>query len=291
MPSSRHLRALPWTYAVPLLGAAMLLACDDAPERAPTPESPAFAAPTRARSTVRALASDTLSDAAHIVRLAPEPDGRTVAVLFADTARGVAAGLGLVELGQDRMQLLWPDSVTNLWWSAPHSVAFTTRTGRGVRAVVDVHAESLTVLERLGDSVAVPPVAPAEDPDVRARATSYVDSLYAQVNGRPTRGELTYAAGRLVPEPRGDLVAVYVIASTADGRRSNPTWLLLDRRTGQVTRIDAVVGPEEQMPADAAGWAEAGAFVYAKGLTLWIAEPTRRGLAGREEPKSLSFNE
>ena len=277
--------------AAPLAAACLVLACDDAPERAPTPESPAFAAPTRARSTIRALGADTLSDAARITRLAPEPDGRTVAVLFADSASGITAGLGLAELGEDRMQLLWPDSVTNVWWSGPHALAFTTRTGRGVRAVVDVHAESLTVLERLGDSVSVPPVATGDDPDVRARATTYVDSLHAQVGGRPTRGELTYSAGRLVPEPGGELVAVYVIASTADGRRSNPAWLLLDRRTGQVTRIDEVVGAESQMPADAAGWADAGDFVYAKGLTIWSAEPTRRGLAGLGGPKSLAFKE
>jgi hypothetical protein len=274
-----------------LLGAGSMAACGEAPERSSTPESPAFAAPVRARSTVRALGADTLSEGARIVRLVPEPDGRTVAVLFADSASGVVSGLGLNTLGEDRMQLLWPDSVTNVWWSGPHAVAFTTRTGRGVRAVVDVHAESLTVLERLGDSAAVAAVAPAEDSETRARATTWVDSVYAQANGRATQGELTYAATRLVPQPRGDLVAVHVIGTTSDGRRSNPSWLLLDRRTRQVTRVDGVVGPEDQLPAAGAGWADDGAFVYAKGLTIWSAEPTRRGLAWLAPPGRLALRE
>jgi hypothetical protein len=203
----------------------------------------------------------------------------------------VSSGLALNELGVDRMQLLWPDSVTNVWWSAPHAIAFTTRTGRGVRAIVDVHAESLTVLERLDAGAVVPPVAPAEDAEARARATTYIDSLFSQVAGRATRGELTYAVTRLVPQNNGDLVAVYVLASAPDGRRSNPSWYLLDRRTDQVTRVDAVVGPEDQLPANGAGWTERGDFLYAKGLTIWSAEPTRRGLAWRFGSNSLSFNE
>jgi hypothetical protein len=274
-------------------GAALsaIVACDAAPERAPTPESPAFAAPVRARSTIRTLADDTLSDAARIVRLLPEPDGRTVAVLFADSVSGVSAGLALNELGVDRMQLLWPDSVTNVWWTSAHAIAFTTRTGRGVRAIVDVHAESLTVLERLDEGAVVLPVAPAEDSEARARATTYIDSLFSQANGRATRGELTYAVSRLVPQKTGDLVAVHVIASAADGRRSNPSWYLLDRRTEQVTRVDAVVGPEDQLPASGAGWTDGGEFLYAKGLTIWSAEPTRRGLAWHSGSNSLSFNE
>ena len=277
--------------AIALAMVLAIAACDTAPERQPTPESPAFAAPTRARSTLRMLANDTLSESARVLRLVPEPDGRTVAVVFADSIRGVSAGLALNELGVDRMQLLWPDSVTNVWWPSPHAVAFTTRTGRGVRAVVDVHAESLTVLERLADSISVPAVAPAEDSEVRARATTYVDSVFAQAEGRATRGELTYGVARLLPQPDGDLVAVYVIASAADGRRSNPSWYLLDRRTDQVTRIDAVVGPEAQLPADGGGWSEGGDFLYVKGLTIWSAEPTRRGLAWRSGSKSLAFNE
>jgi hypothetical protein len=270
---------------------ASLVACDGTPERDPTPESPAFAAPVRARSTVRALADDTLSDAARILRLLPEPDGRTVAVLFADSTSGVTAGLALNALGVDRLQLLWPDSVTNAWWSGPHAIAFTTRTGRGVRAIVDVHAESLTVLERLDSGTVVPTVAPADDSEARARATTYVDSVFSQADGRATRGELTYSVAHLVPQKSGDLVAVYVVASARDGRRSNPSWYLLDRRTEQVTRVDAVIGPLEQLPAEGAGWTEAGDFLYAKGLTIWSAEPTRRGLAWRFRSNSLSFNE
>jgi hypothetical protein len=289
---SRHRRASPvHALAAGAALAASLAACDSAPEREPTPESPAFAAPVRARSTVRALADDTLSDAARVVRLLPEPDGRTVAVLFADSVSGVTAGLALNELGVDRMQLLWPDSVTNAWWSGPHAIAFTTRTGRGVRAIVDVHAESLTVLERLDSGAVVPPVAPAEDSEARARATTYVDSVFSQADGRATRGELTYSVAHLVPQKRGDLVAVYVAATARDGRRSNPSWYLLDRRTDQVTRVDAVVGPLEQLPAEGAGWTEAGDFLYAKGLTIWSAEPTRRGLAWRFGSNSLAYNE
>lgn len=285
-------RTTPLAAALVLsFGAVSLAACEDEPERVPTPESPAFSAPIQPRSTVRALATDTLSDAARIVRLVPEPDGRSVVVVFSDSARGVSSGLALNELGEDRMQLLWPDSVTNVWWPSPHAVAFTTRTGTGVRVVVDVHAESLAVIERLDDSTRAPAIASADETEARARATTYIDSVYAQAEGRATRGELTYAVTRLVPQPGGDLVAIYVIASTSDGRRSNPAWYLLDRRTQQVTRIDAVVGPEEQMPEEGAGWTEGGLFLYAKGLTIWSAEPTRRGLAWLERSKPLAFNE
>ena len=283
--STRH------AAAIALALAASIAACEEEPERVPTPESPAFSAPIQPRSTVRVLTTDTLSDAARIVRLAPEPDGRTVVVLFSDSVRGVSSGLAINELGADRMQLLWPDSVTNVWWPSPHSVAFTTRTGRGVRVVVDVHAESLTVLERLGDGAGAPAAAARDETESRARATTYIDSVYAQAGGRATRGELTYAVTRLVPQPEGDLVAVYVIASTSDGRRSNPAWYLLDRRTQQVTRIDAVVGPEEQLPEDAAGWTDGGLFLYAKGLTIWSAEPTRRGLAWLQLPNPLVFKD
>ena len=270
--------------AAAVAAAALAAACAEEPEVERTPEAPAFAAMTRPRSTVRSIAADTLTEAARVVRLVPEPDGRTVAVLFADTASGVSAGLGFAELGEDRMQLLWPDSVTDVWWSGPHSLAFTTRTGQGVRVVVDVHAESIAVLTRLRDSIPGPAsaVPPADDADVRARATTYVDSIHAQAGGEATRGELTYAVTRLVPQPGGgDLVAVHVIASARDGRRSNPAWYLLDRATDQVTRVDAVVGPQEQLPAEAAGWTGDGTFLYAKGLTIWSAEPTRRGVAWR----------
>ncbi len=277
--------------AIALALAASITACEEEPERVPTPESPAFSAPIQPRSTVRVLTTDTLSDAARIVRLAPEPDGRSVVVLFSDSVRGVSSGLAINELGEDRMQLLWPDSVTNVWWSSPHSVAFTTRTGAGVRVVVDVHAESLTVLERIGDRPAAPAVAAVDETASRARATTYIDSVYAQADGRATRGELTYGVARLVPQPDGDLVGIDVIASTSDGRRSNPAWYLLDRRTQQVTRIDAVVGPEEQLPEDAAGWTESGLFLYAKGLTIWSAEPTRRGLAWMPRSKPLVFKQ
>lgn len=285
-PTTRHAAALVLSFA-----ALALAACEDEPERSPTPESPAFSAPIQPRSTVRTLMTDTLSDGARIVRLIPEPDGRTVVVLFADSLRGVNSGLALNELGEDRMQLLWPDSVTNVWWPSPHAVAFTTRTGAGVRVVVDVHAESLAVIERIDDSTRAPVPASADETEARARATTYIDSVYAQAGGQATRGELTYTVTRLVPQPDGDLVAIYVIATTTDGRRSNPAWYLLDRSTQQVTRIDAVVGPEEQLPEEGAGWTEGGLFLYAKGLTIWSAEPTRRGLAWLERSKSLAFNE
>lgn len=285
-PSTRRTLALALACS-----AASFAACAEEPERGATPESPAFAAPIQPRSTVRALPTDTLSDAARIVRLVPEPDGQAVAVLFADSLSGVSSGLALNELGEDRMELLWPDSVSNVWWPSAHVVAFTTQTGRGVRVVIDVHAESLTVIERLDDSLAVPAIAPADESEARARATTYIDSVFAQAEGRATRGELTYAVARLLPQREGDLVAVYVLGSTSDGRRSNPAWYLLDRRTRQMTRVDAVVGPAEQMPEDGAGWTESGLFLYAKGLTIWSAEPTRRGLAWRAQSKPLAFNE
>src|SRR5687767_15231459 len=77
---------------------------------------------------------DTLSDSAWIHRLQPEPDGGSVAFLFADPMKGVSRGLGLVETsGTPGPHLVWPDSVNSFWWSGAHQLSFNAGTGQGVR--------------------------------------------------------------------------------------------------------------------------------------------------------------
>lgn len=233
------------------------------------------------RASLRALGAsgDTLSDSARVTRVAVEPDGDAVAFVFADPARQVMAGLGMSQRGGPA-QLIWPDSVNGVWWARDHSLAFTTTTGIGARIVVDVHAESMSILEERGDSIRAPAGA-GEPSSIRAQAVKYIDSLRFQPAGTPQRSALHYRVSRVLPSPADSTVAMFYVAATdsGSGARSNPAWYALDVVTGTVLPVDQLVGPAADMPGEAGGWSTSsstgGRFVYAKALTLWEVEPKR----------------
>jgi hypothetical protein len=225
--------------------------------------------------TIRYVGSDSLSDSAFIVRLVPEPDGRSVAVIFADPALGISSGLALLEPELPRVRLVWPDSVGALWWPGEHRLAFQSRTGTpGVRAVVDVHADTLERLETTTDSV---PAAATEFPmqsEARARANAYIDSVRGQPAGVPQDGQLRYTVTTLTPATADSVVAFYVTARGGGDDAFNPTWYLLHMPSGRVAPVDSVTGPAGALTADAAAWS-GERFIYARGDALYSARVAR----------------
>jgi hypothetical protein len=228
---------------------------------------------TAQRADFHITGSDTLSDSARVLGTAVESDGGTVAFVFADPARGITSGLGLSRTGEESAHLVWPDSVTSVWWSRPHVLAFTT--SRGARVVVDVHAEKL---ETMADSspAAAPGVATRPSDRSIARAVNYVDSLHFQPAGKPQRSALRYQVESTVPASTQPLLAFYVLASDSSGRKMNPAWFAMDTTSGAVMRIDEVVGAPTELPLNTSGWTDDGHFNYTKGFTLWSAEVVRR---------------
>ena len=251
-----------------LLALLLTVAC----EREPAPSArsaPAgrLAVRTAERASAQVVGADTLSDSAHVLRVYPEADGDAVAFTFADPRRRVTSGLAITQRRAPTPALLWPDSVTAVWWSAPHALTFTTESGAGVRAVVDIHAERAAVSE--GPARQVPPADPPVNSAALRRASAYVDSLRVQPGGRPAdRSALLYRVTSLRMAPGGGLAAFYVTASG----QSNPAWYALNVRTGAVAPIDEVTGPAVEMAEGAAGWTADGHFVYAKQLAIWEAE-------------------
>jgi hypothetical protein len=249
---------------------ALLIACTRESGR-PGSQGGALTITTRQRADIRLVGQDTLSDSARIVRLIPESDGDAIGILFADPLRQVSAGLALTDHAHPTPQLLWPDLVTAAWWSAPHSIAFSTRTGKGVRAVVDVHRAAIEVIERATDS----PPAPArqvQNAATLSRATAYIDSLYVQPTGQPQRSSLKYSVDRIIPSPGGRFAALYVVARDSAGRPMNPAWYAMDLPTGRIERIEQITGPTLELPVEAAGWGNEGHFLFAKGRSVWEAE-------------------
>lgn len=242
--------------------------------RQPSADQPPLTISVLPVASVRQVGSDTLSDGARILRLIPEDDGAAVAIVFADSARGIGSGLALAELDGARQAtpLLWPDSVTAVWWSAPHAISFTTSTGRGVRVVVDVHAESLAAISQGGSAVpgaarlGEEPASAGSD-SLRAKAQLFVDSAYAQPGGEPTKGSLRYQVTRVLPGPGATHAAFHVLANDGSGRRVNPSWYLM-RPGGDAVPVDEVIGPAAVMPAGAGAWAGRDRFLYAKGVEI-----------------------
>jgi hypothetical protein len=264
----------PVSAAGVLLAGALLGACsrDDAARSERRDATLSITASQRA--DIRVIGQDTLSDSARIVRLVPEPDGDAVAIIFADPSRPVTAGLALIDRARPTAQLLWPDSVTNVWWSAPHRVAFSTRTGKGVRAVVDVHKAALEVIE-LSDTAPRPgPV--ARNADALLRATAYIDSVHVQPTGRPQRSALKYSVDRIIPSPDGGLAAVYVIARDSSGSPMNPAWYVMDLPSGFMVGIDQITGAASELPPETGGWGSNGHFFFAKGRSVWESDITVR---------------
>jgi hypothetical protein len=243
----------------------------DGEKIAADPPSPSFFVEQDSLATIRYMGQDSLSDSAAVRRLVPEPDGRSIAVVFEDPTFGIEAGLALLEPDRQRVRLVWPDSIGAVWWSGDHRLAFQARTGAtGVRAVVDVHADSLEQLVTTADSVPSAALAPRDDQDVRARATAYVDSVRGQPGGVPQQGSLRYTVTTLSAAPGDSLMAFYVTARGGDEAALNPSWYLLHVPSGRVAPVDSVTGRADVLRADAAAWSH-GRFIYARGDVLYEA--------------------
>ena len=251
---------------------------DDSAGDKPARTSANFSLSTERRAELGAIGGDTLSAAAEFLSLLPEGDGDAIVFTFADSARGVTSGLGIIDRRLSSAQLLWPDSVTRAWWIGPHSLAFATRTGTGVRVVVDVHAGELEVITRGADSgTAARPAAGGSDTiEARARATRFLDSLRMQPGGQADGSQLRYQVLALHSAPGRSMGAFYSAASDSSGARTNPAWYFLDYESGQVLPIDEVTGPVSELPRSAAAWSEDGRFVYVKGRQIHEARVTER---------------
>lgn len=266
-----------------LLGLTLLLpACTgEAREEADT-STPAISlrAVTTQRNAFQIVGSDTLSDSARVLEIHPEQDGDALVAVFTDPGRRVSSGLAIVDRRMATPQLLWPDSVTAIWWTGPHTLAFTTTTGAGVRLVVDVHAPELRVADTIARSLPQPARDTVVDSAMAQRARTYTDSVRGQIGGVPQASALTYTVTRLVQSRDGRLAAFHTAARDASGILTNPAWYAMDRESGTVALIDQVTGPVAELPGSAGQWSESGSFFYAKGRAVWEAEIDRNATAG-----------
>ena len=250
---------------------ALFVGCLGSPDDEPSPVASSFTSAASPLATIRAIGPDTLSDSASVQHLQVEPDGGSIAFLFADPAKGVTQGLGLVGTsGAQSAQLVWPDSVASFWWSGPHQLSFTAGTGQGVRLIVDVHAAQLEALD-----------APASaQPSTRSqagtssaaalrRAQAFVDSIRIQPQGTPQGSALRYQADSIILAPGDTFAAVHVIASDAEGTKVNPAWYLAHLPSGQVQPVDSLTGRSSGLLSRAGVWAPNGVFFYAKERSIW----------------------
>lgn len=238
-------------------------------------------------ATVTVIGADTLGDSARIHYLAPEPDGKSIAFLFADPANGITQGLGIVQVSGGQLpQLGWPDSVTSVWWSGPHQLSFTAGTGRGVRLVVDAHAAQLEAMEVTdgrnppgsGTSVTKPGTNALSrtqaGTNALSRAQAFIDSVRVQPEGMPQGSTLRYRADSIIVAPSDTLAAVHVSASDIQGTKVNPAWYLVHLPSGHVQAIDSLTGRSSGLSAAAGQWGADGAFYYAKERSLWRVRPS-----------------
>jgi hypothetical protein len=256
---------------------AITAGCVGTQDDAERPVPSAFTAAADPIATVTIVGADTLGDSARIHHLAPEPDGRSIAFLFADPAKGITRGLGIVQVsGGQPPQLGWPDSVTSVWWSGPHQLSFTAGTGQGVRLVVDAHAAQLEAMEvtsapnppRLGTSATNP------NTNALSRAQAFIDSVRVQPEGTPRISTLRYRADSIIVAPSDTLAAVHVSASDTQGTKVNPAWYLVHLPSRHVQAIDSLIGRSSGLSASAGQWGADGAFYYAKERSLWRARPS-----------------
>jgi len=228
-------------------------------------------------AVIQVVGIDTLSDSASIHRLQPEPDGGSVAFLFADPVKGIVGGLGLIEAsGVQTAQLAWPDSVTAFWWSGAHQLSFTSGTGQGVRVVVDAHAAQLSALEVTGTQAAGPqrqPDATVSRATVLSRAQAFIDSVRIQPEGTPQGSALRYEADSIVLAPGDTFAAVHVRAADIRGTKVNPAWYLTHVPSGHMHGLDSLTGRSTGLPAAAGQWGADGRFYYAKERSIWRADP------------------
>ena len=263
-----------FTFAFLCIGS--FAACTDAPEsRSPTSSPTVLEVHATQRASFEIVGADTLSDSARIIRIVPEQDGDGVITLFADPARRVSSGLAIVDRRMAHPQLVWPDSVTSVWWTGPHTLAFTTTTGQGIRLVVDVHAATLKIADTTGRGLQSPPTAAVADSSVIGRSRAFIDSIHVQPAGTPQGSALTYSVTRVVPSPDGSLAAFHAAARGPAETMTNPGWFILDRSSGVVAPVEQVTGPLSELPSEAGEWGGNGSFLYAKGRAVWNAEVGR----------------
>lgn len=259
-----------------VIPAMLALACThDEQPRANVVPSATLTVHTTQRAAFAAVGGDTLSDSARILAIHPEPDGDALVALFTDPARAVTAGLAIIDRRMAAPQLLWPDSITAVWWTGPHTLAFTTQTGTGARLVVDIHAAEMEMTDTTPAALPRPGPLASSDSSMMERARAYTDSVHMQVGGAAQGSALTYTVTNLIPTHDGRLAAFHTTARDARGVLTNPSWYVLDRESGAVVPIDQVIGSVRELSDEAGAWSEAGSFFYAKGGALWEAEIAR----------------
>ena len=264
---------------VPIGMILTFMACISDRDDAKSSTAAGLAATTSSLVVISIVGMDTLSDSASIHRLQPEPDGGSIAFLFADPAKGIKHGLGLVEAsGAAAAQLAWPDSVGSFWWSGPHQLSFTAGTGQGVRVVIDAHAAQLEALEatdslsRRGHRPALHAVAPT----ALSRAQAFIDSIRVQPEGTPQGSALRYQADSIIVAPGDTFAAVHVSARTSQGATANPAWYLAHLPSGHIQPVDSLTGASSGLPASAGQWGADGMFYYAKEKSIWRSQPRAR---------------
>ena len=228
-------------------------------------------------ASINVVGVDTLSDSASIRRLQPEPDGGSVAFLFADPAKGITNGLGLLAAsGTQAAQLVWPDSVTSFWWSGPHQLSFTAGTGQGVRVVIDAHAAQLQALQVTGAQSDQSPVSSKRDTVATlalSRVRAFIDSIRVQPEGTPQGSTLRYQPDSVVAAASDSFAAVHVVANDPGGLKVNPAWYLTHLPSGHTQAIDSLIGRSTGLAATTGQWGADGAFYYAKERSIWRAHP------------------
>lgn len=253
-----------------------LNACQDSPDaESSSVPTVALTAHATQRAAFQTVGADTLSDSSRLTRILPEPDGDGLIVQFADPARRVSSGLAIIDRKMSQPQLLWPDSVTAVWWTGPHMLAFTTTTGHGIRLVADVHAATLRIADTTTVGIGKPPEARIADQSVTARATAYIDSLHPGAAGTAQAGSLEYSVTRVVPSPDGTLAAFHSAARDPSGALTNPGWFVVDRTSGTVALLDRITGAGAELRAETGEWSSNTSFLYAKGRSVWEAEVQR----------------
>jgi hypothetical protein len=255
---------------------ALLAGCISNQDDAKPPVASGLGATTSPLASVNTVGLDTLSDSAWIHRLQPEPDGGSVAFLFADPAKGVSRGLGIIEAsGTERAQLAWPDSVTSFWWSGPHQLSFTAGTGQGVRVVIDAHAAQLEALEAAKPQASQPQAAQPSNSGTVAlsRAQAFIDSVRVQPEGTPQGSALRYQADSIIVAPTDTFAAVHVLANDIRGTKVNPAWYLAHLPSGHMRPIDSLTGRSSGLLSSAGQWGADGVFYYAKERSIWRVQP------------------
>ena len=255
---------------------AATTACTGKDENAKSSPPTRLTVTTTSLAVINIVGMDTLSDSSSIHRLQPEPDGGSIAFLFADPAKGVAHGLGLANAaGASMPQLAWPDSVRSFWWSGAHQLSFTAGTGQGVRVVVDAHAAQLEALEAADLQRRAPSRGAANDQSTTAlaRAQAFIDSVRVQPGGTPQESALRYRADSVILAPGDTFAAVHVSVRNSQGATANPAWYIAHVPSGNMQAVDSLTGTSSGLPASAGQWDSSGTFYYAKERSIWRAQP------------------